>query len=212
MQIKIPILCAGRHRNCNLGGEPKGSGLRTVHLVDDDGSYRTAMKRRLEMAGFGVLAYSTAEGFLEHADGGQAFGCLVLDIEMPGMCGLQLQDCLRARGSVLPILFVSGCVDEDVARKALEAGAAGFLAKPIRSDQLIGAINAAMAQHEMVRPQTSTPRRFADGLLARAAASILEARVLRDQNRRWRERVSLDVTHRSAQATFSAKSLAFHRK
>lgn len=184
-------------------------GLRTVHLVDDDPSILAAMKRRLKLAGFNLLTYSTAEKFLEHEDNEQAPSLLVLDVEMPGMSGLELQDLLRERGSTLPIFFVSGRTDESVRSKAIENGAVDFLAKPVNSDQLLRAINAAMARHGMVRAHVGVTGQFVDELFARAAAVIIEARVLREQRRRWREQIRLSISYRSARATFSPKGLTF---
>jgi FixJ family two-component response regulator len=194
-----------------LGSNQRGIDLRTVHLVDDDISYLAAMKRRLAMAGFNVLAYTTAVTFLEREDDGQGSSCLVVDVEMPGMGGLELQERLREQGSILPILFVSGCPNERIVRKAIEAGAVDFLAKPISSDQLIGAINAAMAGYETVRPRADVSRHFMDELFERAAAVIIEARMLREQNRSHLADLRLGVSFRKAHANFLTKNLSSHQ-
>ena len=123
-----------------------------MHLVDDDASFLVAMKRRLELAGFDVRAYAAAEQFLEHQDDGQGPSCLVLDVDMTGLSGLELQSRLRVLGSTLPIVFVSGRADDRIRTTAIEAGAHDFLTKPINSGQLLRSIQAAIARHERVRP------------------------------------------------------------
>jgi FixJ family two-component response regulator len=162
-------------------GRDEGERSRVVYIIDDDASFRVAMKRRLQLAGFDVRAYAAAEQFLERGDDGQSPNCLLLDVEMPGMSGLELQNRLRALGSTIPIVFVSGCADDRVSTMAVEAGAHDFLTKPINSAQLLRSINAAMARQEIVFPHVSVSPRFTDELLARANDLIVEARLLRSK-------------------------------
>jgi len=145
---------AGKHVGLDRNG---GRILRTVHLIDDDASFRAAMKRRLQLAGFNVRDYATAEQFLERGDDGHCQSCFVLDVDMPGMSGLELQRCLGERGSTVPILFVTGRADEGVGLKAIGAGAADFLTKPVSSDHLIRSIIAATAPQDTARLQAKTP-------------------------------------------------------
>jgi FixJ family two-component response regulator len=116
-----------------------------VHVVDDDPSFRTAVKRRLGFAGYSVRTYVTAEQFLDQQLAEIAPSCLLTDLELPGLSGLELQDRLRAAGSTLSIVFVSGFAHDGVRRKAIAAGAIDFLTKPVNFDQLLRSINAAIA-------------------------------------------------------------------
>jgi FixJ family two-component response regulator len=116
-----------------------------VHIVDDDPSFRKAVKRRLGFAGYSVRTYVTAEQFLDQQLAEIGPSCLLTDLKLPGLSGLELQDRLRAFGSPLSIVFVSGFADDGVRRKAIAAGAIDFLTKPINSDQLLRSINAAVA-------------------------------------------------------------------
>ncbi len=83
----------------------------TVHLVDDDASFRTALERRLRKAGYDVATYPTAEQFLNNLPDRNGIGCVLLDLRMPGMSGRELQTQLGRLGSTLPILFLTGCPD-----------------------------------------------------------------------------------------------------
>ena len=125
-----------------------------VHVVDDDPSFRTAVKRRLGFAGYNVRTYVTAEQFLDQQLAEIAPSCLLTDLELPGLSGLELQDRLRAVGSTLSIVFVSGFAHHGVRQKAIAAGAIDFLTKPVNSDQLLRSINAAIAART---PCFSTP-------------------------------------------------------
>jgi FixJ family two-component response regulator len=116
-----------------------------VHVVEDDPSFRAAVKRRLELAGYNVRTYVAAEQFLDQHLAEIGPSCLLTDLKLPGLSGLELQDRLRAVGSTLSIVFVSAFADSGVRRKAIEAGAVDFLTKPMNSDQLLRSINAAIA-------------------------------------------------------------------
>jgi len=118
----------------------------TVFLVDDDSSVRRALTRLIKSAGYPVLAFSSAGEFLENSvpSGGPA--CLVLDIRMPGLSGLDLQGELQKRDSILPIIFITGHGDIPMSVKAMKAGAVDFLPKPVKDKELLPAIEQALAR------------------------------------------------------------------
>ena len=126
-----------------------------VHVIDDDASYRTAVERRLRLAGYDVETYSSAQQLLDRLPDADAPGCILLDVQMPGLSGLELQNRLIERGSILPIVFVTGHADTPATVRAIKAGAEDFLTKPASSEQLIGAIERAMARYEAARHQRS---------------------------------------------------------
>ena len=111
-----------------------------VYVVDDDEAFRNSLQWLLESDGYRVVTYATAELFLEDAESASAT-CLVLDVRLPGISGLELQLELKQRGESLPIIFVTGHAD---ARMALdENGASGFLQKPFHDAQLLDLIAEA---------------------------------------------------------------------
>jgi len=126
-----------------------------VHVIDDDASYRTAVERRLKLAGYDVKTYSSAQQLLDHLPDADAPGCILLDVQMPGLSGLELQSRLIECGSILPIVFVTGHVDTPTTVRAIKAGAEDFLTKPASSEQLIEAIERAMVRYEAARHQRS---------------------------------------------------------
>lgn len=126
-----------------------------VHVVDDDASFRTAIERRLKHAGYEVETYSSAQHLLDRQPGVERPGCILLDVQMPGLNGLELQDRLIELGSILPIVFVTGHSDIPTTVRAIKAGAEDFLTKPIPSEQMIDAIERALARYEALRSQRS---------------------------------------------------------
>jgi FixJ family two-component response regulator len=124
---------------------------RTVHIVDDDASFRTAIERRLKKAGYEVTAYASAQHFLDSLPQQDQPGCILLDVRIPNLSGPELQEKLCKLGSTLPIVFLSGYADVMVTVKAIKAGAEDFLTKPVSSEQLLGAIEKAMAHQETAR-------------------------------------------------------------
>jgi FixJ family two-component response regulator len=129
--------------------------LGLVHVVDDDASFRTAIERRLKHAGYEVETYSSAQHLLDRPPGVEKPGCILLDVQMPGLNGLELQDRLIELGSILPIVFVTGHSDISTTVRAIKAGAEDFLTKPIPSEQMIDAIERALARCEALRSQRS---------------------------------------------------------
>ena len=131
-----------------------------VHVVDDDASFRTAIERRLKHAGYQVETYSSAQHLLDRPPGTEKPGCILLDVQMPGLNGLELQDRLVELGSILPIVFVTGHSDIPTTVRAIKAGAEDFLTKPIPSEQMIAAIERAMAHYELARNQRTELNSF----------------------------------------------------
>ena len=122
-----------------------------VHIVDDDTSFRTAIERRLKKAGYEVATYPSAQQLLDHLPDESTPGCILLDVKIPGLSGPELQKRLAELGSTLPILFLTGYPDVQTTVKTIKAGAEDFLTKPVASEQLLRAIEQAMARHETSR-------------------------------------------------------------
>jgi FixJ family two-component response regulator len=117
---------------------------KSVFLVDDDPGVRKALARVLEADGWRVEKYESAEAFLARPDQ-DALGCVVLDVNLPGLDGLEVQRRLAEAGRVLPIVFLTGQGDIPTSVRAIKAGAADFLTKPVAADVLLSAVRAALA-------------------------------------------------------------------
>ena len=112
-----------------------------VHIVDDDESLRRAVQRLLRAAGYTALTYGTAAAILEAAP--RLSGCILLDLRMPDMDGLEVQARLSKLGIRLPVIVVTGHGDVPTAVRAMKAGAHDFLEKPIDEEMLLAAVQAA---------------------------------------------------------------------
>ena len=123
----------------------------TVFVIDDDPDVRLALNRLLESVGWSVATFPSAQRFLEASD--DARGCLVLDLAMPGLNGLELQKALEARGSVLPIVFLTGRGDVASSVAAMKGGAVDFLEKPVDDERLLAAVSQALAKHEELQDE-----------------------------------------------------------
>ncbi len=117
----------------------------TVFIVDDDAAILKALSRLLGAAGFHVTTYGSPQSFLDSFDGA-ARGCVVLDITMPGLNGIQLQQALIAKNCGLPIIFLTGCGDIPTSVRAMKHGAVDFLTKPVDDEALIAAVRQAFEQ------------------------------------------------------------------
>ena len=115
----------------------------TVFLVDDDHAVRDALGLLLDTAGFNTVSFSSASEFLERYDASQP-GCLVLDIRMPGMSGMELQEALVDQAAGLPIIFLTGHGNVRMSAKAFRTGAIDFLEKPFDEAVLLERIHEAM--------------------------------------------------------------------
>lgn len=141
----------------------------TVFIVDDDDAIRDSMSMLMQTIGLHSRSFASAQEFLEGFNTSQP-GCLVLDIRMPGMSGLELQQELHKRHSMLPIIFVTGHGDVPMAVQAIQNGAADFIQKPFRDQDLIDRVNTALSndaefrkdieeiQHLKMLADTLTPR------------------------------------------------------
>jgi len=117
----------------------------TIHLVDDDESFVTALSRLLRAAGYAVRSHASAGDFLL-AELDDTPGCVLLDLCLPGPRGLDLQRAIAARPDSLPIIFLSGRGDIPSTVRAMKAGAVDFLTKPVKRDVLLNAVQVALAQ------------------------------------------------------------------
>jgi FixJ family two-component response regulator len=122
-----------------------------VHIVDDDASFRSAMERRLKHAGYEVTTYGSAQHLLDRLPSESVRSCILLDVQIPGLNGPALQSRLSELGSTLPIIFLTGHPDIPTTVRAIKAGANDFLTKPVSSDDLLRAIERAIAHHELTR-------------------------------------------------------------
>jgi FixJ family two-component response regulator len=127
---------------------PNTSETAHVHVVDDDASLRGALIFLLESMGWKVTAYASAEEFLEHRDAANRPACLVLDVRMPLMSGLELQQVLRERGMDLPIVFLTGHSDVAMAVQAMKFGACDFIEKPFKDQILLDAVGRALRRDQ----------------------------------------------------------------
>jgi FixJ family two-component response regulator len=122
----------------------------TVFVVDDELSVRQSLSRLLRAAGFNVATFGSAQEFLERYDPNTP-GCLVLDVAMPGLNGLELQEALVARDSLLPIIFLTGHGDLPSGVRAMKRGAVDFLGKPIDATDLIEVVRDAIEKNRIAR-------------------------------------------------------------
>jgi len=114
-----------------------------ISVVDDDESVRRSTRLLVESFGFRAAAFESAEGFLKSGDVHDN-SCLILDIQMPGMDGLQLQSHLAAERCGIPIIFITAYDDKESRKRAMQAGAVGFLGKPFSDEQLFQTIRSAL--------------------------------------------------------------------
>jgi FixJ family two-component response regulator len=122
-----------------------------VHVVDDDVSFQTAIERRLKLAGYDVAIYSSASELLDRLPDDRKPGCILLDVRIPGLSGPELQARLIELGLAMPIVFLTGHADTATTVRTIKAGAEDFLTKPVSSEQLIDAIERALARQEVTR-------------------------------------------------------------
>lgn len=173
----------------------------TVFVIDDDDSVRTGLSRLIRSVGLDVEAYPSARAFLD-CDAPDSPCCLLLDVRMPGLSGIELQEELARRGWEMPIIFITGHGDVPMSVRAMKAGAVDFLQKPVNDQELLDAVHGAIERDRRARAARSerqAVQRLADTLTPRE-----------------REVLALVVTgmlnkHVAAQLGTSEKTVKVHR-
>jgi two-component system response regulator FixJ len=132
----------------------------TVHVVDDDAAVRDSLRVLLESADLSVCTYESATAFLE-ALSSLGPGCVLTDVRMPGLDGLELQRRLTANGVRLPVIVMTGHADVPIAVEALKAGAADFLEKPFDDMQLLEAVRGALAVSQRTQDEAAATAHIA---------------------------------------------------
>jgi two-component system response regulator FixJ len=139
------------------------AGASLIYVVDDDDAMRDSLEQLLTAKGFSVATFDSAQAFLTSFEPNRA-GCVVADIRMPGMSGLELQSRLKETHGDIPMIIMTGNADVPSAVRALKTGALDFIEKPIDTDSLVAAINSGLARRNAA-------------LLADKAASLARARI-----------------------------------
>ena len=137
----------------------------TVYVVDDDSSVRKSLARLLRSVGHTPETFASPETFLEHCRQTPVRGCALLDVKMPGLDGLELQQELLAANIAIPIIFITGHGDIPMSVRAIKAGAVDFLAKPFRDKDLSAAVDLALAR-DREQQAARAERSFLEGLYA----------------------------------------------
>lgn len=141
----------------------------TVFIVDDDASVLKSLKRLLQSAGWNAETFQSGDDFLSLHDR-TAHGCLILDMSMPGQDGLEVQRTLTAKGSSLPVVFLTGHGDVPTSVTAMRAGAVNFLSKPVKDEALLASVAEAVQLDRAARQDN------AEAVAARERLSTLTAR------------------------------------
>jgi FixJ family two-component response regulator len=131
--------------------------MAVVYVVDDDESVLRALARLIRSAGYEVISFSSADQFLQQKPADSP-SCLVLDINMPGLTGMDLQDALVSAGHRLPIIFITGYADVPVTVKAMKRGAIDFLLKPFQDEDLLAVIHQGIEKDILQRKEAEERR------------------------------------------------------
>lgn len=155
-----------------------------IHVVDDDPAIRKALSRLLAAAGYGFALHESAEAFIASYEPGGS-GCILIDLDLPGMDGFGIQDALADLGTVLPVIFLTGTGDIPASVRAMKAGAVDFLAKPVNAATLLSAIEEALAFGSACRTARSAHADLRDCLdtLTPRERQVLDYVVLGWQNK-----------------------------
>ena len=168
----------------------------TVFLVDDDSAVRDALSLFLESSGLAVKTYASAYEFLKDYQTDWP-GCMVLDIRMPGMSGLELQKALLRSHIDIPIIFLTGHGDVPMSVKALKSGAVDFIEKPFNDEQLLDSIHEAIIRDADLRAQKTQNKRVKErySYLTPREKEVMELVVLGKSSKEIGK--DLDISHRT---------------
>lgn len=128
--------------------------IATVFIIDDDPAVRDALSLMIEQENLAVAAFENAEAFLASCQS-ECYGCAIIDIRMPGMDGMQLQEVLSKRNMHLPVIFLTGHGDIPMSVQAMKAGAMDFLTKPVTRDKLLAAVRLAIQKSEIAMAENT---------------------------------------------------------
>lgn len=128
-----------------------------IHIVDDDPSVCRALKRLLRSWGMQARSFSSGPEFLSALGSSPDVDCSVIDVQMPGMTGLEVQEQMQRAGMDLPVIFITAHDEEGVEDRAFKSGAAGFLRKPFSDEVLVGLIRKAMQRRRAAEPCRAAP-------------------------------------------------------
>ncbi|MBP6595921.1 MAG: response regulator transcription factor [Arenimonas sp.] len=173
----------------------------TVFVIDDEPEVREGLARLLRSAGWQAACFASADDFLEY-DASSAVGCILLDVNMPGCTGPELQEILRSRKLTLPVIFLTGKGTISTGVRAMKKGAFDFLEKPADEDVLLPAIESAVAVHRSCRRQAIALGDF-DQRIAR-----LSVRELQVMEHVMRGRLNKQI---AAELAIAEKTVKVHR-
>jgi two-component system response regulator FixJ len=171
----------------------------TVHVVDDDASLRRALIFLLESVGWEVIAHDSAEAFLAAFNRERRPACLVLDIRMPLMSGLELQQLLRGRGIRLPIVFLTGHGDVAMAVQAMKFGACDFIEKPFKDQVLLDAVGRALRRDAEQRSEKREREALGERLARLTPRELEVARLVAEGLPSKTISTRLDISERTVQ-------------
>jgi FixJ family two-component response regulator len=138
----MTVLSIGETRR--FSAEPgRSNGLPVISIIDDDPSVREATSGLVRSLGYRSVTFASAEDFLQ-SDCVDDTSCLITDVQMPGLSGVELQSVLNARGNRVPIIFITASPEHRICRSVLEAGAIGYLSKPFNEARLIEHLHTAL--------------------------------------------------------------------
>ncbi len=169
-----------------------------VFIVDDETAVRDSLTMMIEQADIGVQSFESAQAFLSAYEP-DFFGCIILDVQMPEMNGMQLQDELLQRNILLPVIFLTGHGDIPMSVRAIKAGAVDFLTKPVTREKLLACVRSAFVEAEK-RVGEAAHKQNALACLAKLTQREQEVMSLAVQGRSNKEIAAcLDISHRTVE-------------
>lgn len=186
-----------------------------VHIIDDDASLRSALDSLFRSTGLNTRLYGSAAAFSDDPPPANTPGCLVLDVRLPGMSGLDFQQSLEGLGIRLPVILMTGHGDIPMSVRAMKAGAVDFLTKPFRDQEMLDAVAAALerdkarrietGRHDQLRQLHATLSTREQQVMARVAAGMMNKQVAHDLDL---SEITVKIHRGSAMKKMGAKTLA----